>query len=119
MRKLLVLACAVALALIAGGVGLRSQANAQSDDYGYGMMGDYGYGMMGPGMMGPHDVRLRPRLRHDGRLLRLWSIRNDARLLRLCSRVRPPPSLGAGLWQVRTRLRSRHDGSWLVGGGRG
>jgi hypothetical protein len=44
MRKLLVLACAVALALIAGGVGLRSQANAQSDDY--------GYGMMGPGMMG-------------------------------------------------------------------
>ena len=31
MRKLLVLTCAVALALIAGGVGLPSQANAQSD----------------------------------------------------------------------------------------
>ncbi len=52
MRKLLVLACAVALALMAGGLGFLSQASAQSDDYSYGMMGDYGYGMMGPGMMG-------------------------------------------------------------------
>lgn len=52
MRKFSVLATATALALIAAGLGVSSQANAQP--YEGGMMGD-GYGMMGdyygPGMM--------------------------------------------------------------------